>query len=172
MPHDWRPSARSHTSGQSSRNFRRIPHRKTTANTSASNYDKSQPTLTANDQKTTFSDDRQQPLCGDELRAIHSWLKERSRLNPAGKTFFVSGQRMPLHRSTVNLALRKYSATASLPLLAHPHMLRHACGFALDDQGEDTRLIQDYLGHRSIQHTVRYTASNTARFVKLWRQFR
>src|ERR1035438_608461 len=59
MPHDWRPSARSHTSGQSSRNFRRIPHRKTTANTSASNYDKSQPTLTANDQKTTFSDDRQ-----------------------------------------------------------------------------------------------------------------
>src|ERR1035438_4483773 len=61
MPHDWRPSARSHTSGQSSRNFRRIPHRKTTANTSASNYDKSQPTLTANDQKTTFSDDRQQP---------------------------------------------------------------------------------------------------------------
>src|ERR1035438_5486202 len=62
MPHDWRPSARSHTSGQSSRNFRRIPHRKTTANTSASNYDKSQPTLTANDQKTTFSDDRQHPV--------------------------------------------------------------------------------------------------------------
>jgi type 1 fimbriae regulatory protein FimB len=113
-----------------------------------------------------------QPLCGDELRAIHSWLKERSRLNPAGKTFFVSGQRMPLHRSTVNLALRKYSTTASLPLLAHPHMLRHACGFALADQGADTRLIQDYLGHRSIQHTVRYTASNPARSVKLWRQFR
>jgi type 1 fimbriae regulatory protein FimB len=113
-----------------------------------------------------------QPLRGDELRAIHSWLKERSRLNPAGKTFFVSGQRMPLHRSTVNLALRKYSTTASLPLLAHPHMLRHACGFALADQGADTRLIQDYLGHRSIQHTVRYTASNPARSVKLWRQFR
>ena len=54
-----------------------------------------------------------QPLRGDELRAIHAWLKERARLNPAGKTFFVSGQRMPLHRSTVNLALRKYSAAAS-----------------------------------------------------------
>jgi type 1 fimbriae regulatory protein FimB len=40
----------------------------------------------------------------------------------------------------VNLALRKYSAAASLPLLAHPHMLRHACGFALADQGADTRL--------------------------------
>ncbi len=60
-------------------------------------------------------------------------------------------------------------AVASLPLLAHSHMLRHACGFALADQGADTRLIQDYLGHRNIQHTVRYTATNPARFEKLWR---
>jgi type 1 fimbriae regulatory protein FimB len=56
-----------------------------------------------------------------------------------------------------------------MPLLAHPHMLRHACGFALADQGADTRLIQDYLGHRNIQHTVKYTATNPARFEKLWR---
>ncbi len=110
-----------------------------------------------------------QPLRGDELRAIGAWLKERARMKPTGKTFFVSEQRKPLHRSTVNLALRKYSAAASLPLLAHPHMLRHACGFALADQGADTRLIQDYLGHRNIQHTVRYTATNPARFEKLWR---
>jgi len=43
------------------------------------------------------------------------------------------------------------------------------CGFALADQGADTRLIQDYLGHKNIQHTVQYTASNPARFQKLWR---
>ena len=98
------------------------------------------------------------PLRGDELRAIGAWLKERARMKSAGKTFFVSEQRKPLHRSTVDLALRKYGALASLPLLAHPHMLRHACGFALADQGADTRLIQDYLGHRNIQHTVRYPA--------------
>ena len=90
-------------------------------------------------------------------------------MKPTGKTFFVSEQRKPLHRSTVNLLLRKYSAAASLPLLAHPHMLRHACGFALADQGADMRFIQDYLGHRNIQHTVRYTATNPARFEKLWR---
>jgi type 1 fimbriae regulatory protein FimB len=52
---------------------------------------------------------------------------------------------------------------------AYPYMLRHACGFALADQGADTRLIQDYLGHRNIQHTVRYAAANPARFEKLWR---
>jgi type 1 fimbriae regulatory protein FimB len=46
-------------------------------------------------------------------------------------------------------------------------MLRHACGYALADQGADTRLIQDYLGHRNIQHTVRYTAAHPARFEEL-----
>lgn len=110
-----------------------------------------------------------QPLRTDELRAIGVWLKQRARMKPTGRTFFISTQRKPLHRATVNVALCKYSAAADLPLRAHPHMLRHACGFALADQGADTRLIQDYLGHRNIQHTVRYTASNPARFEKLWR---
>ena len=110
-----------------------------------------------------------QPLRSDELRAIGAWLKDRARMKPAGKSFFVSEQRRPLHRSTVNLLLKTYSIAASLPLIAHPHMLRHACGFALADQGADTRLIQDFLGHRNIQHTVKYTATNPARFEKLWR---
>jgi type 1 fimbriae regulatory protein FimB len=110
-----------------------------------------------------------QPLRGDEVTAIRAWLKQRARMNPGGKSFFVSEQRKSLHRSTVNLALKTYSEAAALPFTAHPHMLRHACGFALADQGADTRLIQDYLRHRSIQHTVRYTASNPARFEKLWR---
>jgi type 1 fimbriae regulatory protein FimB len=108
------------------------------------------------------------PLRTDELRAIAAWLKERACMKvPANvKTFFVSEQRKPLHRSTVNLLLQKYSSNC-LPLHAHPHMLRHACGYALADQGADTRLIQDWLGHRSIQHTVKYTASNPARFQRL-----
>jgi type 1 fimbriae regulatory protein FimB len=110
-----------------------------------------------------------QPLRGDELKAIGAWFKQRARMQPTGKMFFVSEQRRPLHRSTVNLILDTCSKTAALPFSAHPHMLRHACGFALADQGADTRLIQDYLGHRNIQHTVRYTAANPARFEKLWR---
>ena len=110
-----------------------------------------------------------QPPRGDELRAVSAWLKERARMKPTGKAFFVSEQRKPLHRSTVNLLLRKYSAAASMPLLAHPHMLRHACGFALADQGADTRLIQDYLGHRNIAHTTRYTRTAASRFEGLWR---
>ena len=77
-----------------------------------------------------------QPLRGDELRATAAWLKERTRMKvpDTAKTFFLSEQRKPLHRSTVNLLLEKYSVAASLPVIAHPHMLRHACGFALADQ--------------------------------------
>ncbi|HFV9295705.1 TPA: tyrosine-type recombinase/integrase, partial [Serratia fonticola] len=51
-----------------------------------------------------------------------------------------------------------------LNVSVHPHMLRHSCGYALADDGIDTRLIQDYLGHRNIQNTVIYTASNAKRF--------
>ena len=110
-----------------------------------------------------------QPLRSDELRAIKAWLKERERMKPVGKSFFISERRGPLNRRTVWLAIRRYGERAGLSLPTHPHMLRHACGYALANQGADTRLIQDYLGHRNIQHTVRYTATNPARFEKLWR---
>jgi type 1 fimbriae regulatory protein FimB len=97
-----------------------------------------------------------QPLRLDEIRAIKAWLKVRAQMKPPAtvKTLFISEQRKPLHRSTINLLLKTASAAASLPFSAHPHMRRHACGFALANQGADTRLIQDYLGHRKIEHTV------------------
>ena len=78
-------------------------------------------------------------------------------------------RRAPLNRRTAWVAIRRYGELAELSVETHPHMLRHACGYALADQGADTRLIQDYLGHRNIQHTVRYTATNPARFERLWR---
>jgi type 1 fimbriae regulatory protein FimB len=56
-----------------------------------------------------------------------------------------------------------------VPSLLTHRDFRHACGFALADQGADMRLIQDYLGHLKIEHTVKYTAANPARFEKLWR---
>jgi type 1 fimbriae regulatory protein FimB len=109
------------------------------------------------------------PLRPDEVRTIKAWLIERKRLKPDGDVFFVSERRTPLSRKTAWVAIRDYGKKASLAVPAHPHMLRHACGYALADQGADTRLIQDYLGHRNIQHTVIYTATNPARFEKLWR---
>jgi site-specific recombinase XerD len=51
----------------------------------------------------------------------------------------------------------------------HPHMLRHACGFKLANEGVDTRALQGYLGHRNIQHTVRFTELSPMRFKDFWR---
>jgi len=51
----------------------------------------------------------------------------------------------------------------------NPHMLRHACGFALANAGHDTRALQAWLGHRNIQHTVRYTELAPDRFKDFWR---
>jgi hypothetical protein len=44
-----------------------------------------------------------------------------------------------------------------MPFAVHPHMLRHGCGYALANAGHDTRALQAWLGHKNIQHTVRYT---------------
>lgn len=109
------------------------------------------------------------PLRSDELKAIRAWLAIRAKIKPDTDAFFISAWHNPLSRKTAWLTIRSYGELAELPLPAHPHMLRHACGFALADQGADTRLIQDYLGHRNIQHTVIYTAANPARFERLWR---
>jgi site-specific recombinase XerD len=60
-------------------------------------------------------------------------------------------------------------AQAVVPAPVHAHMLRHGCGYALANAGHDTRAIQDWLGHRSIQHTVRYTELSPTRFRDFWR---
>jgi len=58
---------------------------------------------------------------------------------------------------------------AKMPFAVHPHMLRHACGFKLANDGHDTRALQHYLGHKNIQHTVRYTEMSPDRFRDFWR---
>jgi type 1 fimbriae regulatory protein FimB len=109
------------------------------------------------------------PLRSDEIRTVKAWLTGRAKMKPETDAFFVSARRAALSRKTAWLAIRSYGELAELALPTHPHMLRHACGFALADQGVDRRLIQDYLGHRDIRHTVIYTAANPARFERLWR---
>lgn len=63
--------------------------------------------------------------------------------------------------------IKRAGELADLPLPVHPHMLRHSCGYYLAEQGLPTRDIQEYLGHKNIQHTVKYTAANPARFDRI-----
>jgi site-specific recombinase XerD len=64
--------------------------------------------------------------------------------------------------------IERAGVATKLPFKAHPH-IRHACGFALANKGHDTRSLQAYLGHRNIQHTVRYTELSPTRFKNFWR---
>ena len=110
------------------------------------------------------------PLLRNEMRAIRAWLKVRKTFPGAESDWlFLSRQGGQLTRQRVYQIINRLGALARISVVSHPHMLRHACGFALADRGIDTRLIQDYLGHRNIRHTVRYTASNAERFEGVWR---
>ncbi|CAK9883721.1 MAG: Tyrosine recombinase XerD [Candidatus Erwinia impunctatus] len=111
------------------------------------------------------------PLISDEQCAINEWSKIRNTwLNPAALSdyLFITRKGVPLSRQQAYRIIHNAGKRALLPTNAHPHMLRHACGYELAERGMDTRLIQDYLGHRNIRHTVRYTASNAARFIGIW----
>jgi type 1 fimbriae regulatory protein FimB len=110
--------------------------------------------------------DVQQPLAGDELRAIKAYLRTRDDHLP---WLFLSERGAPLTRQAVNYLLRVAGEQAKLGHV-HPHMLRHGCGYYLANNGHDTRLIQDYLGHRSADHTVRYTRTAARRFEGLWKK--
>lgn len=110
------------------------------------------------------------PLLGNEIRAIKRWLKMRSKMKGADSEWlFLSRQGGTLSRQRIYQIIQSLGERAGISVCSHPHMLRHACGFALADRGTDTRLIQDYLGHRNIRHTVRYTASNAGRFEGVWK---
>jgi site-specific recombinase XerD len=107
----------------------------------------------------------EQPVTGDELRAIRRYLATRTDALP---WLFVSERGQPLTRQAVNYLVAAAAARAGLAGV-HPHTLRHSCGFALADRGHDLRLIQDYLGHRDPRHTVHYTRTSGRRFEGLWR---
>lgn len=105
----------------------------------------------------------------EENLVLQAWLVERQRFTGSHLPWlFLSQRGTRLSRQRFYQLLRHYGICVNLPLPLHPHMLRHACGYSLAERGNDTRLIQDYLGHRNIRHTVLYTAANAARFNNAW----
>ena len=110
-------------------------------------------------------------LYNGESGAIKACLVEREKMKPPADcdTLFISERRKPLSRCTVWVMIGRLAAAAGLDHLdIHPHMLRHSCGYALVNKGTDIRIIQGYLGHRSISSTVRYTNLDSKRFAKLF----
>jgi integrase len=105
------------------------------------------------------------PLRGEEIRA----LRELRRQFPDSGFVFATGRGGSFTPDAVNRLIKRIGERAGFDFLVHAHMLRHGCGYALANAGHDTRAIQDWLGHRSIQHTVRYTELSPTRFKAFWR---
>jgi integrase len=106
------------------------------------------------------------PLRGDEIRA----LRELRRQFPDSGFVFPTERGGPFTPDAVNRLIKRIGERAGFAFPVHCHMLRHACGYALANAGHDTRALQDWLGHRSIQHTVRYTELSPTRFKDFWRK--
>jgi type 1 fimbriae regulatory protein FimB/type 1 fimbriae regulatory protein FimE len=104
------------------------------------------------------------PLSGLELRELRRLRREW----PEGRNLIQTERGGAMTPDGFAKMLARVGVEAGFEWAVHPHMLRHACGFKLANDARDTRAIQDYLGHRSIQSTVRYTELASSRFVGLW----
>ena len=106
------------------------------------------------------------PILGDELRALRRHQREQQ---PKSPFVFTSERGAPFTTAGFARMIERAGVEAKFGFKPHPHMLRHACGYALANKGHDTRALQAYLGHKNIQHTVRYTELSPTRFKNFWR---
>jgi integrase len=104
------------------------------------------------------------PLSGSELRALRRLQREQE----PGRYLFMSERGAPMSAVGFRRMIGRLGKAAKMPFTVHPHMLRHATGFKLANDGQDTRALQHYLGHKNIQHTVRYTELSPGRFKNFW----
>ena len=105
------------------------------------------------------------PLFGPELRALRVVRRDYSD----SEYVFMTERKSPITGSTFRKIVARAGEQAKLGMPIHPHMLRHSTGFKLANDGQDTRSIQHYLGHKNIQHTVRYTEISPVRFKGFWK---
>jgi type 1 fimbriae regulatory protein FimB/type 1 fimbriae regulatory protein FimE len=105
------------------------------------------------------------PIRGNEMRALRKLRREA----PKSPFVFVSERGTPFSPDGFNWLVKRAGQKARLPFQAHAHMLRHSAGYKLAGDGHDTRAIQDYLGHRNISNTVRYTELAPGRFRDFWK---
>jgi type 1 fimbriae regulatory protein FimB/type 1 fimbriae regulatory protein FimE len=106
------------------------------------------------------------PITGRELRALRRLKREAKTQSPF---VFVSERGSPFSVAGFQKLVARVGIAAGFEFQLHPHMLRHSCGFKLANDGVDTRSLQAYLGHKNIQHTVRYTELAPTRFKGWWK---
>jgi integrase len=94
------------------------------------------------------------PLTGTELRALRRLQREQE----PGRYLFMSERGPPMSAVGFRRMMGRLGKAAKMPFPVHPHMLRHACGFKLANDGQDTRALQHHLGHKHPAHGPIYRA--------------
>jgi type 1 fimbriae regulatory protein FimB/type 1 fimbriae regulatory protein FimE len=110
------------------------------------------------------------PIGPRESRALRKLQRDMITAGTLQSPYvFVSERDAPLSVAGYQRMIARTGEAAGFSFLVHSHMLRQACGYHLANNGQDTRAIQHYLGHRSIASTVRYTALAPDRFRGFWK---
>ncbi len=105
-----------------------------------------------------------QQIGGEELRSLRALKRD----DTMGRFVFMTERGAPMTPAGFRKLLSRLAVAAKFQFSVHPHMLRHACGYKLANDGRDTRALQHYLGHKNIMHTVRYTELSPERFKNFW----
>ena len=118
-----------------------------------------------------FGKGKKERLCPLGVVAIAVLKKFKNKFAP--DTSFASpvlvtkhGDRLPVRQ--VQLLLKRYLALADLPHDLTPHKIRHSYATHLLNAGADLRLVQELLGHVSLNTTQIYTHVSIARLKEVY----
>jgi type 1 fimbriae regulatory protein FimB/type 1 fimbriae regulatory protein FimE len=111
------------------------------------------------------NDEIPHPLTEEEIRLL---LQLRKRNMMSYDHVFLGYYRKPVDPQSFGKLIRKAGQHVGFDFVVHPHMLRHACGFKLANDDVPIRVIQEYLGHKSIDVTLQYTKLKENKFQGLF----
>lgn len=102
-------------------------------------------------------------LSGEEIRYLRKLQRKKD-----SRYVFLSQRGAPMTSQAIYRMFRNLEKYLKWDFPIHPHMLRHACGYALADKGVDVRRIQMYMGHSNVQNTVIYTQLSGKSLKNIW----
>jgi len=106
------------------------------------------------------------PLSGRTLRALRKLKRDQ---DPASPFVFTSERGAPFAPRGFRQMIERLGKAAKFEFPVHAHMLRHACGYKLANDGHPTLNLRDYMGHQNIQNTMRYAELSATKFRNFWK---
>ena len=115
------------------------------------------------------SKDRIVPVGRAACGAVEAWLvRGRPALEPASPTLFCNRRGGRLTRQGAWKIVKRHAERIGLGAAVSPHTLRHSFATHLVDGGADVRVVQELLGHASVNTTQVYTQVSRTRLREVY----